>query len=134
MGINSTEVSYQFGQLGSVFTKASSSAIVPPTGKVFVAITMLDNTKFDSTGGLVAESFTARIAGGGTSIGDTERNFITTAGAAHDQTAGNANAEKGAGGLQVDNTLEFPKGVTIYGRWEEIDVDTGNGIIAYIGD
>ena len=134
MGINSTEVSYQFGQLGSVFTKASSSAIVPPTGKVFVAITMLDNTKFDSTGGLVAESFTARIAGGGTSIGDTERNFITTSSAAHDQTAGNANAEKGAGGLQVDNTLEFPKGVTIYGRWEEIDVDTGNGIIAYIGD
>ena len=133
MGINSTEVSYQFGQLGSVFTKAGSSNIKPPTGKVFIAITMLDNTTFDSTGGLVAESFTASLAGGGTSIGDTERNFISRASAAHDQTAGNANAEKGAGGLVV-GTETFPIGVTIYGRWTEVDVDTGAGIIAYIGD
>ena len=132
MGINSTEVSYQFAQLGSVFTKEGSGNIKPPTGKVFIAITMLDNTTFDSTGGLVSESFKARIAGGGTTIGDTERNFITTAGAAHDQTAGNANAEKGAGGLQVDNTLEFPKGVTIYGRWTGFKLASGR-VIAYVG-
>ena len=31
MGINSTEVSYGFGQLGSVYTTASSDAITPPT-------------------------------------------------------------------------------------------------------
>ena len=55
MGINSTEVSYGFGQLGSVYTTASSDAIIPPTGKVFVAITMLEDTVFDSSGGLTAE-------------------------------------------------------------------------------
>ena len=40
MGINSTEVAYGFGQLGSVFND-TASAITPPTGKVFVAITFL---------------------------------------------------------------------------------------------
>ena len=44
MGINSTEVSYGFGQLGSVYTTASSDPIIPPTNKVFVAVTMLEDT------------------------------------------------------------------------------------------
>ena len=51
MGINSTEVSYGFGQLGSAYTTASSDAITPPTGKVFVAITMLSDTIFDDSAG-----------------------------------------------------------------------------------
>ena len=40
MGQNSTEVAYGFGQMGSVFNN-TVSAITPPTGKVFVAITFL---------------------------------------------------------------------------------------------
>ena len=51
MGINSTEVAYQFGQLGSVYTAASSDPIKPPSDKVFVAVTMLDNTVFDDSRG-----------------------------------------------------------------------------------
>ena len=62
MGINSTEVSYGFGQLGSAYTTASSDAIKPPTNKVFVAITMLADTVFDATGGLVADNPTVRTA------------------------------------------------------------------------
>jgi len=133
MGINSTEVSYGFGQLGSVYTTAASDAIKPPTGKVFVAITMLAETKFDASGGLVAETFKASIAGGGTTAGDTEHNFITTEGAAHDQTASNANAEKGELGVQIPATQAFPRGLTIYGRFTEIDLASGQ-VIAYIGD
>ena len=132
MGINSTEVSYGFGQLGSMMIIGSAST-KPPTGMVFVAITFLTDCQFDNTGGLVAESFKATIAGGGTTVGDTEYNYITTEGAAHDQTAGNANVEKGELGDQVANSVVFPKGVTIYGRWTEIDIDNGQHCVAYIG-
>ena len=31
-------------------------------------------------------------------------------------------------------SLVVPKGITIYGRWSEIDVSSGGGIVAYIGD
>ena len=40
MGINSTEVAYQFGQMGSAYTDLAKP-IVPPTGKVIVAINFL---------------------------------------------------------------------------------------------
>jgi len=84
MGINSTEVSYSFGQLGSVYTTASSDAIKPPTNKVFVAITMLLDTVFDSTGGLVAE----RALVSGATTGDVSTNtgdvYISTEQPAHD--------------------------------------------------
>ena len=44
MGINSTEVSYGFGQLGSVFTNLAKP-VYPPKGMVIVAIQFLaDNT------------------------------------------------------------------------------------------
>ena len=132
MGINSTEVSYGFGQLGSVFNDGTA-AIKPPTNKVFVAITMLADTTFDSSGGLVSETFLAKVGTGSTTVGDTEYNYITTEAAAHDQTAGNASVEKGETGLQIDISNTFPKGVTIYGRWTEIDLASGT-IIAYIGD
>ena len=44
--------------MGSVFTTASSDAIKPPTGCVFIAFTALTATDFDSSGGLVAETAT----------------------------------------------------------------------------
>ena len=103
----------KLGQLGSMPTKASQDAITPPDGTVFIAITMLyDGVKFDSTGGLIAEDPTK---------------YINTAQAS---TGGG-----GAGGIVIDNTVTFPQGLTIYGRWTEIDVDTGTygGVIAYIG-
>jgi len=117
MGINSTEVSYQFGQLGSVYTTASSDAIVPPTNKVFVAITMLGDTVFDSSNGLVSTEPTK---------------YINTETAANDLGAGSETTDQGSGGKVVDS-VSFPLGVTIYGRWNEIDVNSGS-IIAYIGD
>jgi hypothetical protein len=45
MGQNSTEVAYGFGQLGSMFS-VTTATLTPPTGKVFIAITMLDDTAF----------------------------------------------------------------------------------------
>ena len=118
MGINSTEVSYGFGQLGSAYTTSSSDAIKPPTNKVFVAITMLEDTKFDGTGGLVASD---------------ENKYFNTDHPANDLDAGLETTDEGSGGGEVPSTVVFPKGITIYGRYTEIDVTTGK-CIAYIGD
>jgi len=129
MGINSTEVSYGFGQLGSAYTTASSDAIKPPTNKVFVAITMLADTVFDATGGLVADNPTVRTAIATTATAGV---YIGTEKAANDLADGSETTDEGSGGQVVDS-VTFPKGVTIYGRWTEIDVNSGS-VVAYIGD
>ena len=120
MGINSTEVSYNFGQLGSVYTTSGQPAITPPTDKVFVAFTTLATTTFDNDG-MVADN---NIARGQEYIGNT---------AAHDAALSPDLGESGANGLAITNTVSFPSGITIFGRWTELDVNSG-AIIAYIGD
>jgi len=90
---------------GSAYSTASSAAITPTAGHVWVAITILTDAAFDNGSGLVAESATT---------------YINTEGIG-----------AGAAGLVVDG-VTFPKGVTIYGRWTEIDVASGT-IIAYQG-
>ena len=90
---------------GSTYTTASSAAITPTSGNVWIAITILTDTVFDSASGLVAESATT---------------YINTEGIG-----------AGAAGIVVDS-VTFPKGVTIYGRWTEIDVTSGT-IVAYQG-
>ena len=131
MGINSTEVSYQFGQLGSAYT-SGSDAIVPPTDKVFIAITMLADTVFKSSGGLVAE----RVVVPGATASDlptrTGDIYISTEQPAHDLVGGSETTTEGSGGQVVDS-VSFPLGVTIYGRWNKIDVLSGS-IVAYIGE
>ena len=129
MGINSTEVAYNFGQLGSVYTDASSDAIKPPTDKVFIAITIItENTTFDSSGGLVAEQRVNNTI----SSSVTNNIYIGTEAAAHDLTGGAETVDEGSGGKVVDS-VDFPAGVTLFGRWTEIDVADG-AIVAYIGE
>ena len=106
------------GQDGAVYTTASSDAIKPPTGKAWVAIQMLEDTTFDSSGGLVAVSENVWFG--------TEHN-------AGDLGGGSETTAEGSGGLQVSNSVTFPQGMTIFGRWNEIDVNSGS-VIAYIGD
>jgi len=128
MGINSTEVSYGFGQLGSVFTDTADNAIKPPTGKVFVAITFLADTQLEllatNAGGLTADTTDPNIQ------------YIGTDVAAHNLTATNATAVEGELGQIVDNSNTFPKGITIYGRWTSVEIGNGKtgALIAYIGE
>ena len=118
MGINSTEVAYGFGQLGSVFTTSASTAITPPTGKVFVAVMAATDCTFD---GLVADNDSA---GAGLE-------YVGTGTAAHD-SGGNASSGTGGEAITSSNfTLE--SGSTIYGRWTSINL-AGGSVIAYIGD
>ena len=101
------------GQLGSSFADASATQ-TPPTGCVFVAITFLDDTIFDASGGLIAENSSL---------------FPNTEAAAH---SGTVTSDHGSGGVQIDASNTFPKGATIYGRWTEIDITSGL-LLAYIG-
>ena len=128
MGINSTDVSYGFGQLGSVFNDGTA-IMKPPTNKVFIAITFLADTTLEAHGGLVAQQNSTA----GLEYISTE----TAAGVAqtaHDASDGSESTSTGSGGLVVDNSNVFPKGITIYGRWTEVHPATGGPLIAYIGN
>ena len=103
--------SAEFGQDGSLFS-ANTDALAPPKHKVFVAITFVTDTVFNT---LTAED-TAKFMGTGT--------------ASHNNSAGNATALEGELGQVVSGT--FPAGLTIHGRWPAIDLTSGS-IVAYIG-
>ena len=109
-----------FGQMGSVFSD-STDPCTPPSNKVFIAITFLSTTTFDSSGGLKADTSNDALE------------FIGTEAAAHNVSVGSETTSSGGGGIQVDVNNTFPKGITIYGRWTEIDPASGT-CIAYIGD
>ena len=123
MAANSTEVAWGFGQLGSIHaggTEAitiiggSDSDVTPASNvnritKVFVAITFLEDTVFDSgTTGLVAE---------------TTQLFP--------DSTGTGTLIDADGGDVVDSET-FPKGITIYGRWTGFKLASGR-VIAYLG-
>ena len=100
----------QFGQYGSVFTSVTG-ALTPPTNKVFVAIQMVNDTTFDTNGGLIADA---------TQTGVVYPTTLDAAGAAvYAQLYGGNDS--------------FKSGTTITGRWTSINIGAG-AIIAYIGD
>lgn len=112
MGINSTEVSYSFGQLGSGYCK-DNVEFKPPTGRVIVGIQFVEDTELS---GLVADTAQGNDAA---FIG-----FTTVAG-------------NGSGSDAVLNTTVFPAGMTIYGRWTSVTLKTATttgGIICYFGE
>ena len=97
------------GQQGVVYTASTSTAITPPSGKVFIAIHCLNGTKFDSSGGLVATDSGKYI-----------------------NTEEPSNGGGGVKGFQVDADNHFPTNTVLYGRWTSIALTSGN-IIAYVG-
>ena len=105
------------GQAGSIFLDTSGAAS-PPKGLVFVAITFLDDTIFDGdAGGLVAED---------------ANQYVNSASSSHDEDDDSETTTQGSGGMRIDGSNTFPAGVTIFGRWTEIDITSGM-LIAYIG-
>lgn len=110
MGQNSTEVSYGFGQMGSTFitgtTSVTSDLVAGMEGAVFCAITFLEDTVFDTAGLL-----------------STDPTMFPNSAVAQTGISGNTATTDGE---------TFPKGVTIYGRWRLVKLDSGK-VIAYIG-
>tara|TARA_R100001129_G_C5262351_1_gene231598 strand:- start:578 stop:943 length:366 start_codon:yes stop_codon:yes gene_type:complete len=121
MGINNTQTSYSFGQLGSMFIDVTVSDIKPPIGKVFVAITVIEDCTFDNSGGLIAD------------IENEDRGlqYVGTDKEAH--SASPRTTALGIGGKKIQDDTTFQAGLTIYGRWTTVDLTSGK-IIAYIGD
>ena len=122
MGINSTEVAYGFGQMGSAFTD-EDAAVTPPAGRVIVAITFLEETTLTAltpaTDMLLDGTTGADLAGSAISFGSTT-----------------AKAVNGGNAAEIDSATKFPAGLTIYGRWSSVDpsaASTTGGIICYFG-
>ena len=127
MGYKDNAVESGFGQLGSVFNN-TVSAVTPPTGKVFVAIPFITDTKLNETNGLVADTVAAHGL-----------EYIGTGNAAHNATVGAVDgsgetALTGGGGKAVLSGTVFPKGLTLYGRWTKITTISAGQYVAYIGD
>lgn len=104
----------QFGQYGSVFTSVAG-ALTPPANKVFVAIQMINDTTFNTNGGLIADATQASVV------------YPSTLDA-----EGNAVYAQLYGGDAIDVDDSFKSGTTITGRWTSINIASG-AIIAYIG-
>ena len=117
----------ELGVMGSVFADSANGRITPPTNKVFIAITFINDTVLETLG---------TNAGGLTGdTSDADYEHIGTDVAAHNLTAGNETAISGAGGVIVDGSNSFKAGTTIYGRWTSVEVKNGGAgvLIAYIG-
>lgn len=101
-----------FGQMGSAFTNTAGTELTPPDGHVIVAIQFLADT--------TVNSLSPENGDDGICFGDG---------------AAELGKAKAGGQRIVAGTTTFPKGLTIYGRWTGIDVDTvsGGGVICYFG-
>ena len=133
MGSKSDVVDYGFGQMGSGHIKAAASDLIPPHGRVIVAITMLDAVKFDQ---LVADdSFASSLVD--QTDPDTRGDGVAFFGTAT-QTRANGldQSDSSVESVVVANDVEFPKGLTIYGRWTRVSLqaDSTHGIICYYGE
>ena len=119
MGINSTEVSYGFGQFGSAYCD-TNTAVTPPANKVIIAIYFIQD---NIPTALVAE--------------DQGMFFNTVHAANADGTAlvSGSNVEEGTGGLLLSGA-KFKGGSTIFGRWTSVTPaeDADGGVICYFGD
>ena len=97
-----------FGQFGSAHLDTVDTDLTCPAGRVFVAITMLEDTTFNQLEAVDNGTTSGSFGSDGTDNDyDGKGNYVTTG-------------------------TTFPKGLTIYGEWDTIDIASGK-IIAYWG-
>jgi hypothetical protein len=96
------------GQAGSILVTGTSAISCTAPSGVFVAIQFIEDTIFDSTDGLIAE---------------TEQLFLDDAGVGSDVSANGANTD----------SVTFPQGQTIFGRWTGFKLTSTGKVIAYVG-
>ena len=119
MGINSTEVAYNFGQLGSAHMHNDhGETLTPPDNMVIIAITMLGQTAFDVL------------------TADTSNSVVYSGTETNNAYFGITNGNTGGNSETLDTGILFPGGITIYGRWTAVSLNaaqTTDGIICYFG-
>jgi hypothetical protein len=126
MGQNSTEVAYGFGQFGSTFLKGDGAKLLltAATAKYYVcAITMVTDVAFEALESL----------DGGVNMGMGDTAFVGTDVLAVDTmwnaAAADTTAETNEDADAIANADVFPKGVTIYGMWDNVELHSGSAIV-----
>ena len=99
------------GQGGSALITGTTAAVAA-TGKAIIAITFLENTQFNAAG-LIQDDV------GGSASPDIWANSET------------ASADSISNGSTIDGEV-FAAGVTIYGRWSQIQLASGK-VMVYLG-
>ena len=129
MGQNSTDVAYGFGQFGSTFLKGDGAKLLltASTAKYYVcAITMITDVTFQALesldGGVnMGMGATAFV---GTDVLALDTMWNTTA-----ETDTTAETNDDADAIGTSDT--FPKGVTIYGMWDNVELNSGS-VVVYV--
>ena len=101
--------SVSLGQFGSAHLDTTAQDLTCPAGKSFVAITMLEDTTFTKLEATVSIQEVGSFG-----------------------TDGNGDADYDGKGDYVTTSTIFPKGLTIYGDWDKINLASGK-ILAYWG-
>ena len=126
MGQNSTEVAYGFGQFGSTFLKGDGAKLLltATTAKYYVcAITMITDVAFEALESL----------DGGVNMGMGDTAFVGTDVLAVDTmwnaAAADTTNESNEDADAIANADVFPKGVTIYGMWDNVELHSGSAVV-----
>ncbi len=128
MGQNSTEVAYGFGQFGSTYLTGSGDKLLltASTAKYYVcAISCTEDTTFTAL----------EVLDGGVDLGMGDTYFVATE--AHPiDTAWNATGtdttnEGSEDSVTVGTGNVFPKGITLYGMWDNVELNSG-AVVCYV--
>ena len=126
MGQNSTDVAYGFGQFGSTFLKGDGAKLLltASTAKYYVcAITMVTDVTFEALESL----------DGGVNMGMGDTAFVGTDVLAVDTmwnaAAADTTAETDEDADPITTSDTFPKGVTIYGMWDNVELNSGSAVV-----
>ena len=126
MGQNSTNVAYSFGQFGSTFLKGDGAKLLltASTAKYYVcAITMVTDVAFDKLESL----------DGGVNMGMGDTAFVGTETLAVDTmwnaAAADTTAETNEDSDPIATADTFPKGMTIYGMWDNVELNSGSAVV-----
>lgn len=126
MGQNSTDVAYGFGQFGSTFLKGDDAKLLltAATAKYYIcAISMVTDVAFSHLESL----------DGGVNMGMGDTAFVGTDVLAVDTmwnavTADTTN-ETNEDADPITTADVFPKGMTIYGMWDNVQLHSGSAVV-----
>ena len=128
MGQNSTDTAYNFGQFGSTFLKGDGAKLLltASTAKYYVcAVTMVTDVTFQTLENL----------DGGASLGMPNTSFVSTEAMPIDTdwnaAAADTTAETNEDSDPITTSDTFPKGMTIYGMCDNVELNSGS-CIAYV--
>ena len=125
MGQNSTEVAYGFGQFGSTYLTGDGAKLDldGATTKYYInAITFTEDTTFQTLG----------ILDAGVQLGLGKTHFVSTEDTQTLDTDWGAVTDAGDDdGKVVTTSHTFPKGVTLYGMYDFVELNSG-ACICYV--